>query len=210
MPVEFLSPIQTHDLNSPFVTQIKPNICPQKQELHFRLIPTWYPWSPSIAHVGPILIWRLGLFVGVSLPEQTNCMKVNSGTPAPIVTLSPTLTHLSLEHTTPNTEQRWRKGQAQPEAKAAHSNKDGKPYVFLLAKPWYVPQKLLRPIVCLYLCCLVFKQAGDYNDDDDDCNDDSDGSGLRRSSCRGVERHADNWPVYLRKGTLWMFKVPAA
>lgn len=64
--------------------------------------------------------------------------------------------------------------------------------------------------MCLYLCCLVFKQADDYNGDDDDGNDDSDGSGLRRSSCRGVERGADNRPVYSRKGTLWMFKVTAA
>lgn len=38
--------------------------------------------------------------------------------------------------------------------------------------------------MCLYLCCLVFRQGNDYNDeDDDDGNDDSDGSGLRRSSC---------------------------
>lgn len=41
--------------------------------------------------------------------------------------------------------------------------------------------------MCLYLCCLVFKQADDYNNDDDndddDGNDDRDGSGLRRSSC---------------------------
>lgn len=37
--------------------------------------------------------------------------------------------------------------------------------------------------MCLYLCCLVFKLADDYNDDDGDGNDDSDGSGLRRSSC---------------------------
>lgn len=64
--------------------------------------------------------------------------------------------------------------------------------------------------MCRYLCCLVFKQADDHNDDDDDGNDDSDGSGLRRSSCRGVERGVDNRPVYSRKGTLWMFKVTAA
>lgn len=54
--------------------------------------------------------------------------------------------------------------------------------------------------MCQYLCCLVFKQADDYNvDDDDDDNDDKEGSGLRRSSCRGVERGADNQPVYSRK-----------
>lgn len=65
--------------------------------------------------------------------------------------------------------------------------------------------------MCQYLCCLVFKQADDYNvDDDDDDNDDKEGSGLRRSSCRGVERGTDNQPVYSRKGTLWIFKVPAA
>lgn len=40
------------------------------------------------------------------ISELTNCTKANSGAPAPIVTL----THLSLQHTTPNTEQRWRKG----------------------------------------------------------------------------------------------------
>lgn len=62
----------------------------------------------------------------------------------------------------------------------------------------------------LYLCCLVFKQADDYNDADDGGNDDSDGSGLRRSSCRGVERGTDNRLVYSRKGTLWRFKVTAA
>lgn len=43
------------------------------------------------------------------------------------------------------------------------------------------------------LCCLVFKQAGDYNNDDDDDGDDDDGNddsggggGSRRSSCRGL------------------------
>lgn len=61
---------------------------------------------------------------------------------------------------------------------------------------------------CVFmLCCLVFKQADDYNNDDG--NDDSDGSSLRRSSCR-VERGTDNRPVYSRKGTVWTFKVTAA
>lgn len=61
---------------------------------------------------------------------------------------------------------------------------------------------------CVFIPLLfVFKQAGDYKDDgDDDGNDDS---GLRRSSCR-VERDADNWPVYSRKGTPRMFKMAAA
>lgn len=59
---------------------------------------------------------------------------------------------------------------------------------------------------CVFIPLLsVFKQADDYEDDDDG-NDDS---GLRRSSCR-VERDADNRPVYSRKGTLRMFKMAAA
>lgn len=40
-------------------------------------------------------------FVAVSRPEQTNCAKANLGTPAPIVTLSPTHSHtfpLSTQH----------------------------------------------------------------------------------------------------------------
>lgn len=43
------------------------------------------------------------------------------------------------------------KGQALHEPKAAHSNKDGKPSVFSLTKPWYVPQSYWGP-----LCAATF------------------------------------------------------
>lgn len=60
----------------------------------------------------------------------------------------------------------------------------------------------------LYLCCLVFKLTDDYNDDDDAGDDDGDGSGLRRSSCRGAQ--TIGLFTRSRKGALWMFNVAAA
>lgn len=56
------------------------------------------------------------------------------------------------------------------------------------------------PLCASTFYCVVCKQADDYEDDDG--NDDGDGNGLRRSSCRRVERGADNRRVYSRKGTL--------
>lgn len=61
---------------------------------------------------------------------------------------------------------------------------------------------------CASLPLLSCAEQADYKDDDG--NDDCSASGLRRSSCRGVERCPDNQPVYSRKGTLWIIKVEAA
>lgn len=141
--------------------------------------------------------------------ELTNCTKANSGAPAPIVAVSLTHAHTPFPsaHKHPTLSKDEERGQALCKAKATYWHKDSEPSVFSLAKPWYVPQSGWGPL-CLHLCCLVFEQA-DYKDDDDS-NDDGRGSGLRRSSCRRVERSADNRPVYSRKGTLWIIKVAAA
>lgn len=136
-------------------------------------------------------------------PELTNCLKVNSGAPAPLLRSLPHSHTFPLSTQHPILSKDEEKGMKQMlliQIKTAN----------LLSFLLLILDVFHKPTAghCVFVPLLsVFKQADDYKDDgDDDGNDDS---GLRRSSCR-VERAADNRPVYSRKGTLRMFKMAAA
>lgn len=153
-------------------------------------------FSIVAAWAGTFLFFLLLFFVAVSRPEQTNCAKANLGTPAPIVTLSPTHSHtfpLSTQHPILSKDEE----RAEPRAPAlrppAQIKTANLPSFLSLSLDMF--RDAAAAPLCR-LCCLVFKQAGDYNndndddDDDDDGNDDRDGGGggggSRRSSCRGL------------------------